>query len=791
MSLTAALLFAGTVFAPPVPPDLAACPAIDRPAPAPSRTAPAGAARLSGFAELDRLATGTSCPPKPLLRAWSDARRRLAPFLREPDPDWRTRAAEAARLLPATSPSTIAPDPPRCPVPLPAGDWASLGPTNIAGRINALVIDPRDESVVFAAAASGGVWKTTDAGESWRVLTDRLPSIAAGDLLLDRTAPDTLWFGTGEGPPPVSGFVPGTGVYRSTDGGESWERRGESRNRQVMRLATLPGNPPAIFVAGERGIERSIDDGATWQLVLEGGASDVASEPGSADAIWAALGWVLGDAANGIYRSTDRGVSWTRAAGGAPAGESCGRITLAVSPVDPKIVWAGVQDATDAGFLGLLGLWKSTDAGSSWAKMARAPDYCSYPPPYDMYKQCFYNNALLAHPTRPGGLYMGGIEIYRTFDGGEAFLRLMEWARSNVHTDQHAFAVAPSGALWVGNDGGVYRSTDEGRSWIDRGMGLVTTQFYGLASFPGREDLLFGGLQDNGSLRRRGDPPQWKFVLGGDGGPSAIDPRDPNVLYGQSWSLDLFKSTNGGASWTPATTGIPVSERTSYRTQFIAPLVMDAANPSTLLAATWRVWRSVDGAGRWAPISGDLAETEYDGVSAVAFGARGDPSLWAGTSNGRVWVTRSGLSTDWVEVTKEPLPPGRFLERIAVDPSDPNRVWLGYGSDDASNVYRSTDGGNSWAEAGPGLPAAPALAFAIDPEDGRRVWVGTEVGLLFTNDGGGRWFRWGGDFPAARVDDIVFDPLLRRLRVGTHGRGVWDVSADEWNGGCRESREAR
>jgi photosystem II stability/assembly factor-like uncharacterized protein len=691
--------------------------------------------------------------------------------------------------MPAVEPAGFGGVHPPCPRPGTADDWKSLGPTNTAGRINALAIDPRDESVIHAAAASGGVWKTTDGGETWRVETDQLPSIAAGDILIDPSAPDTIWFGTGEGPPPVSGFVPGTGVYRSTDGGGSWERRGESANRQIMRLARLPGAPPVLFVAGDAGIERSIDGGESWQLVLEGSASDVMVEPRSDSNLWAALGWVLGRETNGVYRSTDRGASWTKGAGGAPAGIDCGRITLAVSPADPRVVWAGVQDATDAGFLGLLGLWSSTDAGVTWTKRPRAPDYCSYPPPYDVYKQCFYNNALLAHPTRPGGLYLGGIQLYRTFDGGDSFYTLMEWARSNVHTDQHVFAVAPSGALWVGNDGGVYRSTDEGRSWVDRGQGLVTTQFYGLASFPGREDLLFGGLQDNGSLRRRGDPPEWRFVLGGDGGPAAIDPRDANVIYGQSFGLDIFKSTNGGSTWAPATNGIPAPERASYKTQFIAPLVMDVEHPSTLLAATWRVWRTTDGAANWIPISVDLAGGEYDGVSAISFGASGDPATWAGTSNGRVWVSRAGEANDWIELTAPPLPQGRFVERIAVDPSDPKRVWLGYGAADRSNVFRSTDGGESWREAGMGLPAVPALSFAIDPQDGRRVWVGTETGLFHSKDGGERWYRWGSSFPAVRVDEIVFDPVFRRLRVGTYGRGVWDVSADSSGDGCGERRD--
>jgi len=761
--------------------DLGPCPAMDSTAPA-ALTTHVTAPVLNGFTELDR-AIHVGCASRPMLRAWSEGRRRLAPYREEPAPDWLERAASDAARLPAVTPSR------HCPWPGTADDWKNLGPSTVAGRVNSLAIDPRDESVVYAAAASGGVWKTTDGGDSWEVKTDRLSSISSGAILLDPSAPDTIWFGTGEGPPVISEFTPGSGIFRSTDGGDNWRHMGEPESRQVMRLARLPGSPPVMFIAGNRGIERSTDDGETWQVVLAGSASDVAADPGSESNVWAALGNIFGRETNGVFRSTDRGATWTKSAGGAPAGLGSGRITLAVSPVDPAVVWAGVQDATETGWLGLLGLWRTTDAGVSWKKLQNAPDYCSYPPPYDMYRQCWYNNALLAHPARKDGLFLGGITLYRTLDGGSSFLALTNYATSNVHTDQHAFAAAPSGALWAGNDGGVWKSTDDGRTWADRGQGVVSTQFYGLASFPGREDLLFGGLQDNGSLRRRGDPPEWRFVLGGDGGPSAIDPRNANVLYGQSWSLDVFKSTNGGNSWVPATTGISSAERSSYRTQFIAPLVMDSANPSTLLAATWRVWKTIDGAANWTPVSPDLAsDAIYDGVSAISFGAARDPSLWAGTSNGRVWVSRTGDFDGWTELTNAQLPAGRFIDRIAVDPSNANRIWIGYGAADAANVYRSTDGGSTWSEPGAGLPKAPVFAFVIDPADGRRVWVGTQVGLFYSENDGAGWARWGTKFPAVRVDNIVFDPILHRLRLGTHGRGVWEVSSDSQPANCNPSK---
>lgn len=752
--------------------DLGDCAAVS--SPAPSGSAPS---LLEAFVDLDQVVR-QGCPPKPLARTWLRARKLLAPFDREPEPDWIDRAGQSAARLPIVRPALPSPAGDRCPPGRGPSDWTSLGPTNTSGRVNSLAIDPRDERVVYAAAASGGVWKTIDGGDTWRVMTDGLPSIAAGAILLDPTSPDTIWFGTGEGPPPVSGFVPGTGVFKSTDGGESWARAGEPFCRSFLRLAYLPSTPPAIVAATDAGLFRSTDGGAGWEQVLGGTATDVVAVPGTATEAWAALGRPTGRDENGLYHSTDAGKSWVRAAGGSPQGRDCGRITLAFSPADPRVGWAGVQDASATRWLGLRGLWKTTDGGASWAKLPKAPDYCSYPPPYDAYRQCYYNNALVAHPVRPDTLLAGGIQIWRTGDGGNTFISLTDYgANSLVHVDQHAFAVAPSGAIWVSNDGGVFRTTDDGRTWQNRAEGLVTTQFYGLAQSPDRADLLLGGLQDNGSQRRQGDPPEWKRVLAGDGGPSAIDPTDPKVMYGQSWSLDVFKSTNGGQSFASATHGIPVPERTSVRTQFIAPLVMDEAHPTTLMAATWRVWRTTDGAANWVAISPDLAPSEYDGVSAIAFSPAGDGALWAGTSNGRIWVDRSGAPGDWTELTKAPLPVGHFIEWIAVDPSDGRRVWLGYGTADASNLFRTKDGGATWEDLSAPLPAAPVGVILVDPDDGRRVWLGTEVGVFFSGDDGATWGRWGVGFPAARTDDLRLDRGRRKLRVATHGRGVWEVSA--------------
>jgi PKD repeat protein len=755
--------------------DTVECPADDsaRPASLRSSTFRSGS-ELDRFAEIDRVAR-QGCAPKPMLRAWQAARERLAPFTAEPDPARLEVAAEMARRLPQVTGSLGN----RKVAPSSVSTWTSIGPANVGGRLKSVVVDPRDENVLYVAAASGGVWKSTDAGGSWRSLTDQADSLSSGSLLLEPGHPDTIYWGTGEGTYNVD-QLPGTGVYKSTDAGESWTKAGAivTKPTRISRVEGLATSPVTILAATENGIYRSTDGAASWGRTLQGEATDVVAEAGSSTNVWVAIGDTYGDAKNGVYRSTDSGATFRKLIN-APSG--CGRIDLGVSrnAASAGTTYAGCADPSDANFGHSLGVFKTTDFGESWTKLAKAPDYCAHPTA----GQCWYDNVVLNDPFADGTVWLGGIDVYRSTDGGGTFAQVSNWAagdsRLYAHADHHDLVRTPSGVIWSANDGGLARSTDGGATWEDRSRGLVTTQFYAVAQHPTAEAPIIGGFQDNGSIRSLGDPYAWDAVLGGDGAYCAIDPVDPRYAYASIYYLDIRRSQNGGASFPyGGTSGISKSERES-RALFIAPFAIDPVRTERLLAGTYRVYLSTNRATGWVVASGDLTLSTSGSISALAFAASDATIAWAGTEAGRLWKsTNIGSVDSWVQVDKSPLPLAGYIKRIAIDPTDANHVWVSYNNSGSSLVFRTTDGGTTWTNVTGSLPSAPTSGIAIDPANPSRVWVGNDVGVFYTENAGLKWFRYGAGLPLARVDELIFHPTLRRLRAATHGRGLFEIDAD-------------
>src|SRR5690606_2744043 len=390
------------------------------------------------------------------------------------------------------------------------------------GRLTAIAVHPSDPNVIYIGGAQGGVWKTTNGGANWTPLTDHECSLAMGWIVLDPVDPDIVYAATGEQHFSSDSYY-GCGVLRSTDGGATWTQLGAevfdvaTTTSGGVRIARIVLDPrtagstanATLHVAAENGVWKSTDGGVSWTRTLAAGttgpapATDLVMHPSDPDVLYAALGRVAGDAANGVYRSTDAGATWMKLDNGFPSAD-VGRINLAIAPSQPSILYASIQNAFEQPRAGddgtLLGIYKSTDGGASWALASSTPS-CN--------TQCWYDMALAVHPHSPDTVLFGGVPLYRSTDGGRTFQTVGTGAGGSVHVDQHVIVYDPSDprTVYVGNDGGIYRSREGGAAgtWESLNSDIAITQFYaGIGLHPTDPDIVLGGTQDNGTLRYAG-----------------------------------------------------------------------------------------------------------------------------------------------------------------------------------------------------------------------------------------------------------------------------------------------
>lgn len=676
--------------------------------------------------------------------------------------------------------------------------WVPLGPGNIpelsiqsTGRLTAIAVHPTNPNVIYVGGAQGGVWKTTNGGANWTPLTDRECSLAMGWIVLDPVDPDIVYAATGEQHFSGDSYY-GCGVLRSTDGGATWTQLGAdvfdvatttSGGVRISRILLDPRTAGStanttLYVAADNGVWKSTDGGVSWTRTLAAGnagpapATDLVMHPSNPDVLYAALGRVTGDAANGVYRSTDAGVTWTRLSG-FPS-EDVGRISLAIAPSQPSILYAGVQNAFGGppGDGTLLGIFKSTDGGERWSLVSNAPS-CN--------TQCWYDMALAVHPRDPDTVFFGGVPLYRSTNGGLTFQSVGTGPGGSVHADQHVIVYDPNDprTVYVGNDGGIYRSRAGGApgTWESLNTDLAITQFYaGIALHPTDPTIVLGGTQDNGTLRYAGSP-SWRQVLGGDGGFTAIDFQDPRFAYAETqWTpgsgFSGPRRSDDGGPFQLKTAGIDLSDRAL----FIPPLVMDPSDPKVLYFGTYRLYRTTNRGESWTPISPDLAGPTR-AISAIAVAPSAPQEIYVGTNGGDVHRTRNGGGA-WTSVSAGL--PRRVITDIAVDPGNPDVVFVTLSGFQTEHVFRSTDGGETWTAISNGLPDLPVNAIVVDPRSSSILYIGTDLGVFRTVNGGASWEPLNEGMPNVAVFDLALNPRTGQLVAATHGRGMFarEVAVD-------------
>jgi len=644
--------------------------------------------------------------------------------------------------------------------------WTEIGPKVIrngwggldnAGRICALVIDPRNSRRLFAGAASGGVWLSEDAGKNWRPLGDFAASLSIGAMAIDPFRPDVIYAGTGEAHYSIDSYH-GAGFLRSFDGGRTWDLAAEDvfLGYHFTKVIPNPKRPGFIYASTTRGVYRSLDYGATWVALLPGSASDLLVDPNDPNTLIAALGLAWGKATNGLYVSHDAGATWQKLAMDLPSDyRGIGRIQLAQCAGFANVIYASLYGTSG----GLRGIYRSDDFGAHWQRKPNAPNYAG--------DSAWYSNCLAVSPANPNVVFAGGFSTFRSLDGGDTWEdNTRSYADGQVHPDHHSFTFSESdpNTLYLSTDGGVFRTTDIGRTWTSISDGLGTVQFQSVDVHPWDEKIAYGGTQDNGTNNYTGTT-AWTNHFLGDGGTTRVNFKNPNVVYTEYVNLTICKSVNGGIDWDWNTTnGIDPAEGKL----FYAPFNLDPNDPDTLVAGAQRVYRTTNAAALWKPISPILGSR----VSAVNVAPGHSEVIYAGTSDGKVWVTPN-TGKDWYNISKGL--PRAFVNDICIDPRDSRTVYVALSGWDGERIWRSRNGGGTWTSIADGLPGMPIQAITLDPRRPDTVYLATYMGVFVSTTRGGNWQRLGSGLPNCPVFSVVANSTTGWITVGTHGRGAWRI----------------
>lgn len=650
-----------------------------------------------------------------------------------------------------------------------ATNWTFVGPTGApggggAGRINFIRIDPSNPQVMYAGAPAGGLWKTTDGGGSWTCLTDFLPIVGCSDLAIDPTNTNILYLGTGD---LDGGDTPSLGVMKSTDGGTTWNNTGLNFNiilsRRIARILIDPTNTSIIYCGTTAGIYKTYDAGVNWTQVSASGIQDMEMKPGDPNTIYASKITLI--------KTTNGGASWSAVSTGLPQSSSVSRLAIAVTPNDPEYVYilAGA-----AGSQGFQGIYRSTNSGVNFNSQASSPNLLGWDVGGgDTDGQAWYDLSIQVAPYNKDLVIVGGVNLWRSDDGGQSWYINAHWYGASgtpyVHADIHGLEFLPgtAGTYFVACDGGVFTTNDDGASFSDLSSNLCIAQIYKLGASATNAGTIITGHQDNGTNRKVGSA--YDEVLGGDGMDCFIDNTTDNNMFGSLYYGDIYRSTNGGNSFSGITNGL------SGNAGWVTPWKQDPNNSNTLYCGYDQIFISTNLGSSWTqlgtlPNSSSLTEIEI---------APTNSRYIYTTSGASVYRTMDG-GTTWTNITGSISTSGNAVAGITVSPYDENTIWMCHsGYSGTSKVYYSTDAGTTWINMSYGLPNIPANAIKAVPQTGNNlVFVGMDAGVYYRSDNSNGWQPYFSALPLAPVSDFeIFLPTMT-LRAATYGRGVWECPID-------------
>ncbi|MCG8328132.1 MAG: T9SS type A sorting domain-containing protein [Chitinophagales bacterium] len=660
---------------------------------------------------------------------------------------------------------------------VPAASWTSLGPNtmdSLAGRMTCHAFNPLNSKTILSGSSSGGLWKTTDGANNWYPLTDDLPSIRISAVAYHPQDTNHILIGTGFFQNAPFTLVAGIGVLESFDGGETWLPNTLefpfSQGVAISRIVWDESNPSRVYIGSSLGVWVSENSGQTWNNTLSGNISDLEIIKATTERLYAAIHSV------GIYRSDNNGQDWTLLSNGLPSND-LHRINIAVCDSAPGFALASI---VQPGTFGLKGLYKTSNGGDSW-------ELVDNPPSYLCNSNClgWFANVVEISPVDTNIIFLGGPRFYRTIDSGQSW----QWrdyystpfGTGNigvVYVDQWDAGFDPMEpeVAYVFNDGGVFRSSDNGFFWEKKNEGLVTGQFYRIASFPGDTSLMIGGIQDHGLhyLDNTNGNTTWNIWWIGDGCSVNFDPNNPNKVYGDNLFGFHYRNTNVTSGFSTnlnfnngiiGTNSVPFHFVTTHHPT--ESNILYTANDDRIFKSTnglsWNTIANISNV-RALAISPANPSTLY--AATYTFGASASWAFYVSHDDGETWNQTANS-------------PGWRVTDVEGDPNIQGTVYATRNSALSGNphVYKSTDYGESWMPISNGLPDISTWTITINPFDSNVLYVGTDLGVYISDDGGLSWNEYNDNLPPYYVMDMHYHPLDSTLRIATLGRGVWKTKS--------------
>lgn len=641
--------------------------------------------------------------------------------------------------------------------------WQPLGPTSWSaissgynpgiGRVNFIVEDPNNSQIVYIGAPAGGLWKTTNGGNSWQPLTDDFMSLGVTGIAINPSNSQEIYIATGDGFASDSYSV---GVFKSLDGGETWQPTGMSQQItdfvRSRRLVMHPTDFNTLLLATNTGLFKTVDGGSNWQQVRTGNFRDVVYHPTDHNIVYAST--------NRLFRSTDGGDNFNAITGGLPSPTQLNRMEIAVSPDAPDRVYVVAGKSSDHG---LHGVYRSDDAGLSFPTVFNSKNLFGYSElGDDQGGQSWFDMAIAVNPNNADHIFIGGVNVWESTNGAQDFTINSHWVFPTTfnytHADIHAL-VFYGNRLYCGSDGGVFVSHDEGSSFLDLSEGLQIGQFYSIDGASYDANRIIGGTQDNGSKLKL-SPNDWVHIMGADGMQAKFHPTNPNVMYCTQQFGNLHRSTNGGNNWEYIFNGD--FEDGNWVTPF------EMKSNGDLLIGYESIWLSQNNGASFNVHSAPLVSGSS--INCIEISKSNENTIYASVENQVFRTSNDGV--DWSNITNNL--PNLFVTDIEVHPHNPNVVYVAFSGYSATEkLFVSTDGGQNWMNISNNLPNLPANALAFQANSNGGLYVGMDVGIYYIDSTLSSFVAYDEDLPNAPISDLVIHEGTSHIKAATFGRGVW------------------
>jgi len=658
--------------------------------------------------------------------------------------------------------------------------WQAIGPFGDptggnAGRINTVRFDPTNANGLWGCAPDGGLWSSANNGGTWATNTDALAPIGCSDVAFDPTNSQIMYLATGDGD---AGDTYSIGVLKSTDGGASWAATGSamvwttSQSRRIYKLMINPLNKNVVFAASNIGLYRTTNGGTTWAVVQSGAFTDIEYKPGDTTTVYGVTTSLYGGSTT-FYKSTNGGSTFSATATGLPSSANCIRFALAVTPANSAYVYLLASNSTVYGF---YGFYRSTNSGTAFTSMATTPNLLGWSSTGNDAAsggQGWYDLAIAASPTNANEVVVGGVNIWRTTNGGTNWSLFAHWTGSGApfcHADVHWLEYKNGTTVYVGCDGGVFYTSNSGASFSAINGSMNISQMYKMGNSASTYSLAIAGHQDNGTNKWSGG---WNRTMGGDGMSAFIDWNNNNVMYGEQYNGSFNRTTNGGSSWSGITSGITGTG--AWNT----PWHQDPNVANTIYGGRQQMFKSTNQGTNWSQIgtiTGTTTVTEFavaPSNSQVIYVIKGGTTAQGGNA---LWKTTNG-GTNWTNITGTLPVASARMTWVAVDNTDPNNAWVTFsGYSSGNKVYVTTDGGSTWTNYSTGLPNIPVncITYWNNTNDG--LYVGCDVGGIYYRDASAAsWTLYNTGLPNVTVADLAIFYPSGKLRAATYGRGMWEV----------------